>query len=277
MTPPASPLSRRIASTAWRVAFAMLPLGVALTMMATLLPTTRGLSDPMTLTIRIAAGVAISALTLAVIALLIHKADGKRMEDAGLTGIRTGWRLALWGAFVWTVPAAATFGILALVGAPLTVTVPAAEFTRTVLLLILAVLLTEALPEETVFRGYLTSALGAVTRGWWIISVQALLFTLFAAILRQNWNPADLLLFLTMGIGFGYLRMTTGSIWMSIGFHTAFQTGSQLVLSHEAVGFAGDTGAAMLALGAIPFGVAVSVVCTTGVPRFVVARAHTSR
>ncbi|WP_366915640.1 CPBP family intramembrane glutamic endopeptidase, partial [Acidipropionibacterium jensenii] len=49
-----------------------------------------------------------------------------------------------------------------------------------------------------------------------------------------------------MGIGFGYLRMVTGSVWMPIGFHAAFQTGAQLVLAQDAPDFSGSTGAAML-------------------------------
>lgn len=259
--------SRRLVSTGWRIGLALLPLAAGLTIATILLPATRDPSDPVTLTIRIVTGLAISALTLAVIGALIRHADHKRMRDAGLTSIRTGWRLAVWGAAVWTVPAALTFGVLALLGNPLTVTVPALDLARTVLLVLLAVLLTEAIPEEAVFRGYITTALGTVARGWWVITIQALLFTLFAGALRQNWNPLDLSLFLAMGIGFGYLRMITGSVWMPIGFHTAFQTGAQLVLTHDAVDFAGDTGAAMLALGAIPFATAAILVSSTGIPR----------
>jgi membrane protease YdiL (CAAX protease family) len=137
---------------------------------------------------------------------------------------------------------------------------------QTVLLLLVAVLLAEALPEEAVFRGYATTVLSTVLRGWWIISVQALLFALFAGLLRGNWNPVDLSLFVTMGIGFGYLRMVTGSVWMPIGFHTAFQTGAQLVLTHDVVHFAGGAGAAMLALGMVPFTVAAIQVSVAGIP-----------
>lgn len=261
--------SRRLVSTGWRIGLALLPLAAGLTIATILLPATRDPSDPVTLTIRIVTGLAISALTLAVIGALIRHADHKRMRDAGLTSIRTGWRLAVWGAAVWTVPAALTFGVLALLGNPLTVTVPALDLARTVLLVLLAVLLAEAIPEEALFRGYITTALGTVARGWWVITIQALLFTLLAGALRQNWNPLDLSLFLAMGIGFGYLRMITGSVWMSIGFHTAFQTGAQLVLTHAAVDFAGDTGAAMLALGSIPFATAAILVSSTGIPRIV--------
>lgn len=269
MTTTSAPLSRRLVSAAWRIALAVLPLGAGLGILSALLPAPRDPSDPVTLAIRIAAGVAVSALTLAMIALLVRPIDRKRMSDAGVTGIRADWRLAVWGAIVWIVPAALTFGVFALLGAPLSITVPLLEFMRTVFLLLLAVLFTEALPEEAVFRGYVTSALGAVTRGWGIITIQAILFTLFAGLLRQNWNPIDLSLFLAMGIGFGYLRLITGSIWMPIGFHTAFQTGAQLVLTHDVIDFAGDTGAAMLAVGIMPFAAAAILVSTVGIPRIV--------
>ncbi|MGO2558558.1 CPBP family intramembrane glutamic endopeptidase [Brachybacterium sp.] len=268
---------RLLAAAAWRIALAMLPLGAGLAALAPLLPAARDVADPMTLTLRIAAGVALSALTLAVILLLLRLADRRRMRDAGLTSPRAGWRLAVWGALLWTVPAAATFGVLGLLGAPLTVTVPGPDLARTVLLLLCAVLAAEAIPEEAVFRGYVTYALGTVARGWWVIIAQALLFTLFGALLRQSWNLTDLSLFFTMGIGFGWLRLLTGSIWMSIGFHAAFQTGAQLVLTQEAIAFAGGTGTAMLALGIIPFTVAAAVTSALGIPRAVHAGSRTAR
>lgn len=264
-----APRPRVLASAAWRITLALLNLGAGLAALPALLPDTRDLSDPTTLTLRIAAGFALSALTIAVILCLIRGADGGRMRDAGLTSPRTGWRLAVWGALLWTVPAAATFGVLGLLGAPLTVTVPGPELVRTVLLLLLAVLVAEAVPEEAVFRGYIMHALGVVARGWWGIIAQALLFTLFGAVLRQSWNPVDLSLFLVMGIGFGWLRLLTGSIWMSVGFHAAFQTGAQLVLTHEVLSFDGGTGTAMLALGMLPFTVAAAVTSALGIPRAV--------
>lgn len=267
MTTTPRPRSRRLLSAAWRIALAILPLGAGLTLAAILLPASDHPSDHATLGFRIAVAIAISAATLIVIALLVRLADQRRMSDAGLTSARTGWWLAVWGAIVWTVPAAATFGVFALLGNPVTLTATGPELARTVLLLLVAVLLAEAVPEEVVFRGYVTTVLGTLTRGWAVIVVQALLFTLFAALLRQNANAADLSLFVSMGIGFGYLRMITGSVWMPVGFHTAFQTGAQLVLTHDALDFAGGTGAAMLALGVIPFSFAAILVSSTGIPR----------
>ncbi|GAB3633842.1 hypothetical protein GCM10027421_31950 [Microbacterium shaanxiense] len=269
MTTTTRPRSHRLGSAAWRIALAILPLAAGLALATILLPSSDHPSAPGTLGVRIAVGVAISAAALTVIALLVRLADRRRLSEVGLTSVRTGWRLAVWGAIVWIIPAAATFGVLAILGTPLTVTVAGPELARTVILLFLAVLLAEALPEEAVFRGYVTTVLGTLTRGWGIIIIQALLFTLFAALLRQNANPADLSLFLAMGIGFGYLRMITGSVWMPIGFHTAFQTGAQLILTHDAINFAGGTGAAMLALGVIPFSVAAILISSTGIPRII--------
>lgn len=267
--------SRRFTSAAWRIALAVLPLGAGLAILPALLPTARDLSDTPTLALRIAAGVGLSALTFAMILLLVRVVDRRRMWEAGLRSPIAGWRLAVWGALLWTVPAAATFGVLGLLGAPLTVTVPGPELARTALLVLLAVLVTEAIPEEVVFRGYVTQVLGTVARGWWVIVVQALLFTLFGALLRQSWDPVHLSLFLVMGIGFGWLRQLTGSIWMSIGFHAAFQTGAQLVLTHEVLVFAGGTGTSMLALGMVPFTVAAVVTSTFGIPRAVQAGSRT--
>ncbi|RPF20899.1 CPBP family intramembrane glutamic endopeptidase [Myceligenerans xiligouense] len=266
--------TRRIVSAAWRIAVAMLALGVGLVVLVAILPAEPDPSDPGTLATRISGGIALTGLALSLITVLVSQAGQKSLrdaglQDAGLGDARDGWRLALWGALLWLVPSAATFAVLALVGASISVTVPAPELAQTVVLLLLAVLLAEAIPEELVFRGYITTVLGSVTRGWWVITIQAVLFALFAGALRQHWDPMDLSLFLAMGIGFGYLRMITGSVWMAVGFHTAFQTGSQLILTHDSVEFAGGQVAGMLALGAIPFAVASVVVSSTGIPRFV--------
>lgn len=72
-----------------------------------------------------------------------------------------------------------------------------------------------------------------------------------------------------MRVGFGWLRLLTGSIWMPVGFHVAFQTGAQLVLTHEELAFDGRTGTAMLALGIVPFTVAATVTAALGTPRAV--------
>lgn len=87
MTTTSAPLSRRLVSAAWKIALAVLPLGAGLGIVSALLPAPRDPSDPMKLAIRIAVGVMVSALTLAVIAMLVRRIDRERMSDAGLTNI----------------------------------------------------------------------------------------------------------------------------------------------------------------------------------------------
>lgn len=260
--------SQVVLSTAWRILLTVAPLGLVLAILAGLLPQTGTLSATSTLVARILLGLVISAVTLAMLLALLRWADHQPARWAGLTSLRTGWRLAGWGAVFWLTPAALTFGVLGLLGHPLNITAPAPEFTKSVLLLVIAVLLAEAFPEEIVFRGYVSTILSGWARGWGVILIQASLFTLFAGLLRQSWDLPDLSLFLTMGILFGYSRQMTGSVWMSIGFHTAFQTGSQLVLSHEIITFAGERSTAMLALGVIPFAVTAIIISSVGIPRF---------
>jgi len=273
-------LSARIVAAGWRVGvavfaslmatrFVAVPLGIGWIVSNLLSGSERVPSSVDTLAIRIATGIAMSICAIAVVYLLTRHADNATLRSAGLTRLRIGWRQFLWGVALWLAPAIVAFAVLAALGATLTVTVPAGKVFQTVVLLFFAVLLAEAIPEETIFRGYVTNALGRVSLGWWRTIFQAVLFTLFAGVLRQDWNPTELSLFFTMGIGFGYLRTLTGSIWMSVGFHTAFQTGAQLVLSHDVVNFAGDQTTAMLGVGVIPFTAAAILITTTRMPRFV--------
>src|SRR5699024_9903845 len=101
-----APRPRVLASAAWRIALSILPLGAGLAALPALLPAARDFSDPTTLALRIAAGFGLTALTIAVILCLIRGADSRRMRDAGLRSPIAGWRLAVWGALLWTVPAA---------------------------------------------------------------------------------------------------------------------------------------------------------------------------
>ncbi|MGO3885459.1 MAG: CPBP family intramembrane glutamic endopeptidase, partial [Mycetocola sp.] len=97
--------------------------------------------------------------------------------------------------------------------------------------------------------------------------VQAVLFTVFAGLLRPGASIVDLSLFMVMGVVLGYLRRETGSVWMSVGFHAAFQWGSQLALTHGTVSVGGDSGLAMLILGVIPFTAVVIYTSVAGTPR----------
>lgn len=206
-----------------------------------------------TLVTRILSGLAISALVIAVIVVLVRWAGRRSLSVIGLTTVAGDLRAFGLGIAAWTVPAAATFFVLALLGSPWQITAPAAEFWLLLGLLFLAVLLTEAIPEELVFRGYVSAVLAERLSPWWVIGVQTVLFVATAILLRGDINPVDVSLFAAMGFVLGYVRLVTGSVWTAVGIHVAFQTASQLVFTHNVIEFGGSPELAMIALGAVPF------------------------
>ncbi|MFC4563961.1 CPBP family intramembrane glutamic endopeptidase [Nocardiopsis mangrovi] len=217
-------------------------------------------TDTGTLVLRAVGGSVLTILVAALAVLLARSVERSPPQGTQRTGPAEGWRAFLIGTAAWFLPAALAFGILALLGAPLSVTAPAGRFWGVLALLFLAVLLSEAVPEELVFRGYVTAVLAERLRGWWVVTAQTAAFTLTVLALRGGLGILDLSLFATMGFCLGYLRMVTGGVWTGVGFHCAFQTGAQLVLTHDIVGFGGSQPLAMLALGAVPFTAATLLV-----------------
>jgi membrane protease YdiL (CAAX protease family) len=178
-----------------------------------------------------------------------------------------GWRHGgFWfiaGALCWLLPAA--LALLAASAAGIVrvdVRLPASAVLTLVAGHALVVFLIEALPEELAFRGYIGSAFRRVLGAWPAILLQAACFTLFAWWVRPQTGLADLSLFVSMGIAFGYFRLLTGSVWVSIGFHTAFQTGTQLLVGGHAGPLRLDAtpGLAMILLGVLPFVVGVMAI-----------------
>jgi hypothetical protein len=132
-------------------------------------------------------------------------------------------------------------------------------------LLVVLVFLYEALPEELAFRGYLYWALAERHSRILAVIGQALLFGLWGTILwaiRLDTLPFDrLMLFTSIGFVLGLVRVVTGSVWASIGLHTAFQTVAQLLLNEERGHFAitGTDTLEIVALGIVPFALATMI------------------
>lgn len=247
------------------VTVSALLLAVALSSTAD--PTAHG-----TLVTRILSGLAISALVIAVIVVLVRWAERRSLNVVGFTTAAGNLRAFGLGIAAWTVPAGATFFVLALLGSPLQITAPAAEFWLVLGLLFIAVLLTEAIPEELVFRGYVSAVLAERLSPWWVIGVQTVLFVATAILLRGDVNALDVSLFAAMGFVLGYVRLITGNVWTAVGVHVAFQAASQLVFTHNVITFGGSPELAMIALGAVPF-TAVAVL----IPILVAGRRGSSR
>lgn len=235
----------------------LLPVLVVLLGLALALRLTAGdgpATEVRTLLGRIVAGVVLIALVVVSIRLIRTRAgDTTSARPARVSAFLTGFTL-------WLLPAGAAWAVLTLLGFRWSLGVGLGRAALLVGLLLVAVVVSEAIPEELVFRGHVTDVLSERLGGWSIILVQATMFTGFGLVLRGWTGVLDLSLFAGMGVAFGYFRMVTGTVWTSIGFHAAFQTGSQLLLTHQVLGFEGSPTAALVALGPVPFAVGATVI-----------------
>ncbi len=180
--------------------------------------------------LHIARAVAATAFTLPLLYIVRRHVDRRpwSWSDFGLAPLRTGWRPFLFGVACWTVPAGITTAVVLSLGwAHITVRGPLPGLIGTISLLTALVLLFEPIPEELAYRGYLLSALGERYSTWVAVVGQAVLFTLWGTVLLGWVDPDRVVLLFTFGTLLGALRVTTGSLWPCLGFHTAFQVGAQ--------------------------------------------------
>lgn len=165
--------------------------------------------------------------------------DGRPLRTLGLPGGRQALRDLLYGALSWTLPAAVGLGVALAAGwVRIEVDATPAETAGVVLLLVVLVLVYEALPEELLFRGYVYRNLSAVLAPWLAVVVQALLFATFGTVLwvvTSGWGVLTerLVLFTGMAAVAGCVRLISGSVWATVGWHLAFQVVMQLVLSSQ--------------------------------------------
>ena len=133
-------------------------------------------------------------------------------------------------------------------------------------LLIVLVFLLEALPEELAFRGYLQTNLGKLLAPWLAVAVQAVLFGSWGVALwlitGGGIDVAHASMLYVMGAILGAVRIMSGSVWIGIGVHVAFQTTAQLLLNAERGHFAieGAMWLQFIALGALPFSLIIPIV-----------------
>lgn len=103
---------------------------------------------------------------------------------------------------------------------------------------IATVLFFEAIPEETIFRGYIYSTFSFVTRRWVAAAATVGLFVLLPAVIfplqkyvlglnttlggSNSLDVSYLIMMVIFGSFVQFLRIASGSIWTGIGFHAAF-------------------------------------------------------
>ena len=208
-----------------------------------------------------------TALVVPLVVLARRYLDREPIAELGLALDLSALRPFAIGAAAWLLPF--TIGLTACLAFGLVTITPLApwsEILAFVPLLIMLVFLLEALPEELAFRGYIQANLGKILPLWAAVTVQAILFGTWGVALwflsSGGIDPLHASLFYVMGAILGMLRVITGSVWTGIGFHVAFQTMAQLLLSAERGHFAIENPALLqvVALGVLPFSVATPFV-----------------
>jgi len=208
-----------------------------------------------------------TALVVPAIVLARRHLDNQPFAGLGLALDLSALRPLLIGAMAWLLPFVLGLATCLVFGlAEIRAVAPWGEILAFVPLLVLLVFLLEALPEELAFRGYIQANLARLVPPWAAVAIQALLFGTWGVALwlltAGGIEPLHASLFYVMGAVLGMLRIITGSVWTGIGFHVAFQTVAQLLLSTDRGHFAIDNPGWLqfIALGAVPFSLAIPIV-----------------
>ncbi len=186
--------------------------------------------------------------------------DRRPLRTLGLGGGGGAVRDLLLGALTWLLPAAVGFGVVTAAGwLRVEVAGSLAGVVGVVALLVVLVLVYEAVPEELLFRGYVHRNLTGALAPWLAVLVQSVLFTAFGTALwvaTEGWGVLldRSLLFLGMGVVTGCVRLISGSVWATVGWHLAFQVVMQLALSGQYLAVSlSDEGVFLLATAVAAF------------------------
>lgn len=168
---------------------------------------------------RLTFGLIVSFLAILLVAVLFRYDKKKPGHKLGFIGHS---KRFLAGVGWYVVPAilgliiASFFGVV-----EVSINASPIEATSAILLVAVLVLLSEALPEEIIFRGYVFSKLTVLSGRWTVIFLQAAVFTGFAFMIGALNGLLDASFIFTFGLVLGILRMVTGSVAAPIGFHLA--------------------------------------------------------
>ena len=206
--------------------------------------------------------VATTALVVPLVLFAYRRLDRLQWGDLRRASPRTAGRLLLLGAAGYLIPAGVAVAVLAAAGwLEINLRVSLLGALGSVLFLTVLVLLYEALPEELVFRGYLYRNLATALPPWAAVLVQAVLFTLFGVVIGSAGSIDRVVLFFCFAVVQGIMRAATGSLWIPVGFHLAFQVSEQIVSPMWNCFAVDDLGLLQeVALGLVPLALGISVI-----------------
>lgn len=165
------------------------------------------------------------------------------------------------GAAWWLVPAGIGLAAALLMGWGQAALIPGPDDAIVKFAALIAlVFLSEALPEELIFRGYIQSRLTGLVGAWGGVLIQAALFTGFAILIGAAPDLMQVGFIAAFGVALGMLRVATGTLWAPIGFHLIFMTVQQSYgAGWELVALSLPEKTRMLVLAQIPFGVVIAL------------------
>lgn len=185
---------------------------------------------------RLIQSVLVGAVGVTIVVAACRVLDRRNLASIGFGTSRADAAALLAGAGLWLGLAAVGIVVGVATGAfSVTVGPPTLAMVGWILLQMLLVFTYEAVPEELALRGYIYTNLRERMPRWLAVVVQAVLFMMWAFALvsvleylggRTAWSISldRAILFLSFGITLAIVRLWTGSLWGSIGFHWAFQT-----------------------------------------------------
>ncbi|MCD9030162.1 CPBP family intramembrane metalloprotease [Luteimonas sp. Y-2-2-4F] len=172
---------------------------------------------------RLGAAAALGLAAIALVALAL-RLEGRDRRSLGMAARwREDLRAFAGGALLWTLPAAAGIALcLALGWARIEPLAGPGQAVRLLAWLVPAVLLSEAIPEELLFRGWLQSRLAARFARWLAVLLQAAAFCAFAWLAGAMTGAAQWMFLPGFALILGAVRALTGSLWTSAGVHAAW-------------------------------------------------------
>lgn len=181
---------------------------------------------------RLVAGAIITTLSCAFLAIAL-RVDGRDASLLGLGRMRDVLRGAGAGAGLWLLVALPATAILTWLGiADIRMASDWPTALATLAVLIPAVLLIEAIPEELLFRGYLQGTLARRWSPWLAVLLQAIVFVLFAWTIGATAAPGQWSFLPGFALILGGLRLMGGNLGWPIGFHAALMVATQWLLAH---------------------------------------------
>ncbi len=213
-----------------RIAGMALVFVTACVLLTVLMTRSEPLFGPYTLANHAVRAALMTVLIIAAVAAVCRLVVRRSITSLGLPPDRALAQLGL-GVLLWLGPALVTTLVLLAVGAvSLTPRQSPGEILFRFLSLIVLVALFEAIPEELVFRGFLYASLAEVWPRWAAVLGQAVLFTGAGVISGAAGTPERVLMFALFSLTLGCIRVLTGMVWTTMGFHLAFQTVAQGVV-----------------------------------------------